>query len=130
MQERYFYCSHCGNIAVKVKDAGVPLVCCGSPMTELEAGAVDASLEKHVPVVKREGNVATVQVGETLHPSLPEHYIEWIALHTRQGIQRQALDPAPSRKRVSRSSTGTKSKRLTPIATFTVCGKNDGSAYR
>ena len=62
-------------------------------MTELEAGAVDASLEKHVPVVKREGNVATVQVGETLHPSLPEHYIEWIALHTRHGIQRQALEP-------------------------------------
>ena len=93
MHERYFYCSHCGNIAVKVKDAGVPLVCCGSPMTELEAGAVDASLEKHVPVVKREGNVATVQVGETLHPSLPEHYIEWIALHTRHGIQRQALEP-------------------------------------
>lgn len=93
MQERYFYCSHCGNIAVKVKDAGVPLVCCGSPMTELEAGAVDASLEKHVPVVKREGDVVTVQVGETIHPSLPEHYIEWIALHTRQGVQRHALEP-------------------------------------
>lgn len=93
MQERYFYCSHCGNIAVKVKDAGVPLVCCGSPMKELEAGAVDASLEKHVPVVKREGDVVTVQVGETIHPSLPEHYIEWIALHTRQGVQRHALEP-------------------------------------
>lgn len=93
MQERYFYCSHCGNIAVKVKDAGVPLVCCGSPMTELKAGAVDASLEKHVPVVKREGDVVTVQVGETIHPSLPEHYIEWIALHTRQGVQRHALEP-------------------------------------
>ena len=93
MQERYFYCSHCGNIAVKVKDAGVPLVCCGSPMKELEAGAVDASLEKHVPVVKRDGDVVTVQVGETIHPSLPEHYIEWIALHTRQGVQRHALEP-------------------------------------
>ena len=62
-------------------------------MTELEAGAVDASLEKHVPVVKREGDVVTVQVGETIHPSLPEHYIEWIALHTRQGVQRHALEP-------------------------------------
>ena len=98
MQERYFYCSHCGNIAVKVKDAGVPLVCCGSPMTELEAGAVDASLEKHVPVVKREGNVATVQVGETLHPSLPEHYIEWILLQTNLGIQQKWLKPGQEPK--------------------------------
>ncbi len=93
MEERYFYCSHCGNIAVKVKDAGVPIVCCGSAMTELESGSVDASVEKHVPVVKREGTVVAVQVGETIHPSLPEHYIEWIALHTRLGVQRQALRP-------------------------------------
>lgn len=41
---------------------------------------VDASLEKHVPVVIKENGKIRVEVGSTLHPMLPEHYIEWIAL--------------------------------------------------
>ena len=43
MKEQKFYiCEHCGNIVVKVHDAGVPVFCCGQKMTELVPGAVDA----------------------------------------------------------------------------------------
>ncbi len=45
MDVKFYKCMHCGNIAVKVFDAGVPLVCCGEKMVELVAGSRDAALE-------------------------------------------------------------------------------------
>ena len=63
MDVKFYKCMHCGNIAVKVFDAGVPLVCCGEKMVELVAGSQDAALEKHVPAVEVEGN--KVAEGET-----------------------------------------------------------------
>ena len=34
-----------------------------------------------------------VKVGSVAQPMLPEHYIEWIALQTKQGNQRKQLKP-------------------------------------
>ena len=34
MEQKFYICKHCGNIIAKVKDAGVPVVCCGEPMSE------------------------------------------------------------------------------------------------
>lgn len=98
MEVKYFICDHCGNIVEKVVDSGVPVVCCGQPMRELVAGSVDAAVEKHVPVYAIEGNVVNVTVGSTEHPMLPEHYIEWISLQTRQGVQRKMLQPGEAPK--------------------------------
>jgi len=36
--------------------------------------------EKHVPVVKIEGEKIEVKVGEIEHPSEPGHFIQWISL--------------------------------------------------
>ena len=77
---RFFVCKHCGNIVGLVHNGGGPLSCCGEEMTELIANTVDASLEKHVPVAKVEGNKVTVNVGEVDHPMLEEHYSMWIYL--------------------------------------------------
>lgn len=49
MEVRYYICKHCGNIIAKVKDTGVPIVCCGEPMSEIIPGTTDAAVEKHVP---------------------------------------------------------------------------------
>ena len=56
MEGRYYICKHCGNIIEKVKDKGVPVMCCGEAMQELKAGVTDAAVEKHVPVYTVEGN--------------------------------------------------------------------------
>ena len=53
----------------------------------------DAAVEKHVPVYTVEGNHVHVVVGETKHPMLEEHFIEWITLNTNQGIYRKQLKP-------------------------------------
>ena len=42
---KFYKCMHCGNVAVKVHDAGVPLVCCGEKMKELIAGESDGAAE-------------------------------------------------------------------------------------
>ena len=62
-------------------------------MQELKAGVTDAAVEKHVPVYTIEGSHVHVVVGETKHPMLEEHFIEWITLNTNQGIYRKQLNP-------------------------------------
>lgn len=73
-------CPICGNVVEMVEDHGVPLMCCGKPMVEVKAGEVDAAVEKHVPVVKVEGDYLVATVGEVLHPMTPEHLISniWV----------------------------------------------------
>lgn len=93
MEQRFFICEHCGNIVAMVKDTGVPVMCCGQKMTEIIPGTTDAAVEKHVPVYQVEGNLVKVQVGAVDHPMLPEHFIQWVSIQTRQGNQRKALKP-------------------------------------
>ncbi|HIY83357.1 desulfoferrodoxin family protein [Rubneribacter sp.] len=94
MDLKFYKCMHCGNIAVKPFDAGVPLVCCGEKMTELVANTTDAATEKHVPVVSVDGSKVHVEVGSTLHPMTDEHYITFICLVTEKGYQFRELTPA------------------------------------
>ena len=90
---KVFICEHCGNIVEKIRDRGVPVMCCGQPMTELVPGTTDGAAEKHVPSVTVDGNKVSVAVGSVERPMLEEHYIEWIAVETANGVQRKALKP-------------------------------------
>ena len=91
MEQKFFICEHCGNIIAKVKDAGVPVMCCGQKMTELVPGTVDAAVEKHVPEYTVDGNKVVVKVWAVEHPMTEDHLIEWVSLQTKQGNQRKAL---------------------------------------
>ncbi len=90
---KFFVCEHCGNMITFVKDKGVPVVCCGQKMTELVPGTTDAAVEKHVPVVEKNGSAVQVKVGSVAHPMIDAHYIEWIALETKAGCQIKYLAP-------------------------------------
>lgn len=90
---KFYICEHCKNIITYVEPSGVPVMCCGEPMKELVPGTTDGAAEKHVPVVKREGNTVTVTVGEVEHPMMEAHYIMFIALETKQGVQLKHLKP-------------------------------------
>ena len=86
MEFKLYRCAHCGNIAWKIVDKGVPLVCCGQKMEELVPGTTDGALEKHVPVVERDGDNVTIKVGSVAHPTMEEHYIQLIAAVTEDGV--------------------------------------------
>ena len=75
-----------------INDAGVPMMCCGQKMTKLEAGTVEASIEKHVPSVKVDGNTVKVEIGTVAHPMTEEHSILWVYLQTNKGGQRKCLE--------------------------------------
>lgn len=87
----FYICSHCGNIITFAENKGVPVMCCGRKMEKLTPNSVDASGEKHVPLVTVEGNLVTVSVGSVEHPMLEEHHIGWVVLETEQGSQRKTL---------------------------------------
>lgn len=86
MATKFFKCKHCGNVIVKKVDSGVPVVCCGEKMEELVANTVDASAEKHVPVVTQVDDChIKVDVGSVAHPMTPEHHIAFIYVETEKG---------------------------------------------
>ena len=95
---KFYVCEHCGNIITYAKNAGVPVMCCGQKMVELVPGTTDAAVEKHVPVIKHEGQKVIVEVGGVAHPMVAEHYIEWIVLETEKGYQRVDLKPEEAPK--------------------------------
>lgn len=86
MATKFFKCNHCGNVIVKVVDAGVPVMCCGEKMVELVPNTVDASGEKHLPVVTvLDNNSIKVEVGSVHHPMLLEHHISFVYVETENG---------------------------------------------
>ena len=90
---KFYVCKTCGNIVTKVKDSAIPVVCCGNVMEELIPGTVEVSAEKHIPVFTKDGNKVFVMVGAAEHPMSAEHFIEWIAIETEEGVQIKYLLP-------------------------------------
>ena len=113
---KFYVCQTCGNMIEMVKSSGVPVMCCGKPMTELTANTVEASMEKHLPEVKVEGNVVTAKVGSVEHPMLPEHYITMIVLETENGVFKKYLKPEEKPEAVFVLSEGDK-----PLAVYEYC---------
>lgn len=92
MATKFYKCPICGNVILKVEDSGITPHCCGQPMTELKAGSIDASKEKHVPVFERLNEcMVRVKVGSDPHPMNPEHNIRFVYLETIHGGQLRYL---------------------------------------
>ena len=98
MKTKFYICRHCGNLVHVIHDAGVPMMCCGQKMAELLPNTVEASGEKHLPVVTVEDGAVHVNVGSINHPMIPEHYIEWIYVQTENSghlkIRKPGDDPS------------------------------------
>ena len=91
---KYYICKHCGNLVEVVNDGKVNPVCCGEKMSLLEPGTVEASHEKHIPVISAVGGDVKVFVGSIEHPMSEEHSILWISLLTDKGLHRVHLSPS------------------------------------
>ena len=113
---KFFICEKCGNLVVMIHSSGAPRVCCGQKMTPLVAGVVEASREKHIPVVTVDGATVTVNVGSVTHPMAEEHSILWIYLETDKGGQRKCLE-------VGKAPVATFAlvEGETPIAAYAYC---------
>jgi superoxide reductase len=83
---------------------GGELVCCGEAMKLFVENTVDASKEKHVPVIERNGDTITVKVGSVPHPMEEKHYIEWIEIIAGGKSCRQFLKPGEVPEAVFKTS--------------------------
>lgn len=91
-EQKFFKCEICGNLVGMLNNGKTPMVCCGEVMKELVANSVEAAHEKHIPKVEKRERLVHVEVGSILHPSLPEHHIEFIYLQTSNGGQRKCIE--------------------------------------
>jgi len=88
-----YKCNLCGNIVEILHPGAGALVCCNERMALMVENTVDASKEKHVPVIEVGANSITVKVGSVAHPMEAAHYIEWIELIADGKVYRQQLQP-------------------------------------
>lgn len=88
-----YKCGVCGNIVEVLYVGGGELVCCGQPMSLLTENTVDASREKHVPVIEKTADGIRVKVGAVPHPMEDKHYIQWIEVIDGEIVYRQFLKP-------------------------------------
>ncbi|HON84695.1 MAG TPA: desulfoferrodoxin [Syntrophorhabdaceae bacterium] len=88
-----YKCDVCGNIVEVLVGGKGQLVCCNQPMKLMKENTVDASLEKHVPVVEKEAGGIKVKVGSAPHPMEEKHYIQWIEIIVDGKVYRQFLSP-------------------------------------
>jgi len=91
--KQVYKCAICGNIVEILHEGKGQLVCCNKPMTLLKENTVDASREKHVPVVEKAERSVKVKVGSAPHPMEEQHYIEWVEVISGEKICRKRLKP-------------------------------------
>ncbi len=91
--KKLYVCKHCGNVIGLIVNKGVPLMCCGEKMSELVANSEEAAVEKHLPVVEKNGDEITVSVGSVNHPMTDEHYIPFVYVQSEKGGQRKGGKP-------------------------------------
>ena len=92
-KNKVYKCAKCGNVVEVLHAGGGTLACCGESMQELKENTVDASKEKHIPVVTTIAGGYKVVVGSIEHPMEATHYIEFIELVTPNGVLRKILNP-------------------------------------
>ena len=92
-RHQIYTCGMCGNIIEVLHEGAGTLVCCGQEMKLLVENTVDASREKHVPVIEKTANGYKVKIGSVPHPMEEKHYIEWIALYADGRAYRKYLQP-------------------------------------
>ncbi|MFZ5391791.1 MAG: desulfoferrodoxin [Patescibacteria group bacterium] len=107
-----YKCHVCGNIVTVMHSGGGTLVCCGQNMELLQANTVDASLEKHVPVIEKKEDQVIVKVGSEPHPMEDAHFIEWIELIADGQIFIQFLKPGQLPQAAFTTTASTLSARI------------------
>ena len=113
MERLEFYISKkCNNVFELISGSGVDGACDGEGLKRLLPDTVEASREKHIPIVKIEGESVTVSVGSVEHPMTEEHGILWAVLETDRGVYRKCLETSKA-----------------PIVSFCVRGESPIAVY-
>ena len=81
---KFYKCEDCGNVIGLISGNIECMTCCGHKLTELKPNTVDAAVEKHVPVITRDGDFIEVK---------EDHSIMWVAQVSENQTTRVRLKP-------------------------------------
>ena len=84
---KFYQCEKCGKIIVSKEEIAI------DGWKELIAGSTDAAVEKHVPVMEKKCGRLKVSVGSVMHPATEAHYIDFVAVETKDGYQMKYFAP-------------------------------------
>ena len=93
--KQIYKCEVCGNI-VEVLHTGVgTLVCCGKNMILQKENSEGEYAEKHAPVIEKNKEGASINIGKVNHPMEEKHFIEWIEIigENKKDYGRKFLKP-------------------------------------
>ncbi|MDL2205296.1 desulfoferrodoxin [Eubacteriales bacterium OttesenSCG-928-N13] len=120
MCKYHFYsCALCGNLIMgqaNHKDI-LPTCCCG-PMQDLKLGNASSDAEHHRPYVHLEPGSVRIEVGEKVHPMVPDHYIECVFFLTDRREHYKSFLPGESAVAVFPL------QQEAPIAAFAHCSRH------
>ena len=101
-------CSKCGATVEVLKDCtceNCGIKCCGEVMSTVIPNTVDASVEKHMPVVERVGAYIVVSVPHVMEE---DHYIEWIGMDANGTIGKKFFTAGMNAKAIFPYVAGSK----------------------
>ena len=84
---KFYQCEKCSKIIASKDELAL------EGWKELIAGSTDAAQEKHVPVAEKKCGRLRVSVGSVMHPATDAHYIEFVAVETKDGYQIKYFAP-------------------------------------
>lgn len=90
---KFYQCDDCNDIVLQLFLPKGSMPDCLANRKEVRVGTIDASLEKHVPHVVKEGDILKVYIGEVEHPMVPEHWIDFILAEKTNGFELVRLKP-------------------------------------
>jgi superoxide reductase len=84
---KFYQCENCKKVIISKEELAL------EGWKELIPCSTDAAVEKHVPVVEKKCGRLRVSVGSVMHPATEAHYIEWVAVETKDGYQVKYFAP-------------------------------------
>lgn len=92
MDPKLFYqCNDCNGVLLEMN--GTLSQYCDHSQALLQPNTIEASREKHIPVLEFKENLLHIKVGSIPHPMTIDHSIMWIFVQTRSGGQYLQLTP-------------------------------------
>lgn len=85
-------CESCGAIVEVMEDCtckNCGIQCCGKPMKTLTPNTVECAVEKHKPTYEVVGEYIVASVNHVMED---EHYIDFICLVTKTGVEKKYLE--------------------------------------
>lgn len=118
MEERFYLCNTCHNLAILAIASGITPYCCGDDMIRYVANMPEGETDTHTPIVTRIDNrTISVRVGKSNHPRREDHCIRFICLQTDIGGIIQYIGPGEAPEAVFHCNG-------TPLSVYAYCNRH------